>query len=484
MFDREFFTPQNGVVYRESVLKAISALQEALPAKAYSGKSASELAELLECDVLPAGESSLAEVLRHLQPVIANSVVLTHPNTIAHLHCPPLIASLVGEVVLSALNQSMDSFDQAPAATILELTVSRWICAEAGLPAGSDAIFTSGATQSNFMALLLARDVMIASRWSRSVRRQGLPPEAACLRILCSEVAHFTVEKSLYQLGLGTDALIKIPVDDSFRMIPDALAERLEHLRKNELVAAAVVATAGTTDFGSIDPLPEIAALARDAGAWFHVDAAYGAALLLSERHRTALRGIEQADSISMDFHKNFWQTISCGAFALRDASHFRCLEVHADYLNPESHDVSGIPNLVNRSLSTTRRFDALKLWLSFQVLGRKKFGEMIDRTVELAAHAATIVRQTPSLELVHEPQYGCVVFRYRSSNRQADDNVLNATLRQRLFERGLAVIGHTRVRGRQCLKFTFMNPSISEEDVARLLHQIVEQGLEIDSSR
>ncbi|MGH9643351.1 MAG: pyridoxal phosphate-dependent decarboxylase family protein, partial [Terriglobales bacterium] len=224
MFDTEFFTPQNGVIYRESVLKAISALQEALPAKAYSGKSASELAELLERDVLPAGESSLAEVVRHLHPVIANSVVLTHRNTIAHLHCPPLIASLVGEVVLSALNQSMDSFDQAPAATILELAVSRWICAEAGLPAGSDAIFTSGATQSNFMALLLARDVMIASRWSRSVRRQGLPPEAGRLRILCSEVAHFTVEKSLYQLGLGTDALIKIPVDDSFRMIPDALA--------------------------------------------------------------------------------------------------------------------------------------------------------------------------------------------------------------------------------------------------------------------
>jgi L-2,4-diaminobutyrate decarboxylase len=178
-----------------------------------------------------------------------------------------------------------------------------------------------------------------------------------------------------------------------------------------------------------------------------------------------------------MDFHKNFWQGISCGAFLLRDAAQFRHLEVHADYLNPEIHDDFGIPNLVNKSLSTTRRFDALKLWLSFQVLGREKFGQMVDRTIELAAHAAALIRNSPALELLHNPQYGCVVFRYRPAHPDSDGDAINAVLRQKLLERGVAVIGHTRVRGRQCLKFTCMNPTVSEKEIEDLIRQIVQQG-------
>lgn len=481
MFETDFLTPTHGAAYRDAVAKAVDTLLAALPSRSYSGKSADELAVLLESKILPTNGTGIEEGLNRLRPLIANSIVLTHPNTIAHLHCPPLIASLAAEVIVSALNQSMDSFDQAPAATVLELAMSRWLCDEAGLPAGSDAIFTSGATQSNFMGLLLARDFCISSRWQWSVQRRGLPPQANRLRFLCSDVAHFTVEKSAAQLGLGTDAVIKVRVDDDYRMIPGELAKALRRLKDDDLIPAAIVGTAGTTDFGSIDPLPETASLARESGAWFHVDAAYGSALLLSRRHRDLLRGFDQADSISMDFHKNVWQAISCGAFLLRDSAQFRHLEVHADYLNPETHDELGIPNLVNKSLSTTRRFDALKLWLSFQVLGREKFGQMVDRTIGLAAHAAAFIRNSPALELLHNPQYGCVVFRYRPA-RDSDSDALNSALRQKLFERGVAVIGHTRVRGRQCLKFTCMNPATSEKEIEDLLRQIVEQGRVIEN--
>ncbi|MBZ5549457.1 MAG: aspartate aminotransferase family protein [Acidobacteriia bacterium] len=435
MFETDFLTPTHGAAYRDAVAKAVDTLLAALPSRSYSGKSADELAVLLESKILPTNGTGIEEGLNRLRPLIANSIVLTHPNTIAHLHCPPLIASLAAEVIVSALNQSMDSFDQAPAATVLELAMSRWLCDEAGLPAGSDAIFTSGATQSNFMGLLLARDFCISSRWQWSVQRRGLPPQANRLRFLCSDVAHFTVEKSAAQLGLGTDAVIKVRVDDDYRMIPGELAKSLRRLKDNDLIPAAIVGTAGTTDFGSIDPLAEIASLAREAGAWLHVDAAYGSALLLSRRHRDLLRGFDQAD----------------------------------------------FPNLVNKSLSTTRRFDALKLWLSFQVLGREKFGQMVDRTIGLAAHAAAFIRNSPALELLHNPQYGCVVFRYRPA-RDSDSDALNSALRQKLFERGVAVIGHTRVRGRQCLKFTCMNPATSEKEIEDLLRQIVEQGRVIEN--
>jgi L-2,4-diaminobutyrate decarboxylase len=480
-FAEEFLTPGSTAAYRENILKAVDALQDAFPTQPYSGKSPAELAALLDGTVLPQLGSPIDEVLGKVRTIIAHSVAITHPNTIAHLHSPPLITSLAAEVIVAALNQSMDSFDQGPAATMLELAVARWLCEEAGLPAGSDAIFTAGGTQSNFMALLLARDACIASHWNSQVQRQGLPAQASRLRFLCSEVAHFTVEKSAYQLGLGTEAVIRVPVDRSFRMLPEALAESLAQLQKNELIPAAVVATAGTTDFGSIDPLPEISAMAQRAGAWLHVDAAYGSALLLSHQHRDQLRGMERANSISMDFHKEFWQCISCAAFLVRDAGELRHLKLHADYLNPEADEEAGIPNLVSKSLSTTRRFDALKLWFSFQVLGRDKFGRMVDRTIELAAHAAMFIQHNPALELLHQPLYGCVVFRYRPSDAEIDGDRLNVSLRQRLLERGAAVIGHTRVHGRQWLKLTCMNPTTSEEDIEALLQLVVEQGKQLD---
>ena len=156
-------------------------------------------------------------------------------------------------------------------------------------------------------------------------------------------------------------------------------------------------------------------------------------------------------------------------------------MELHADYLNPESHDEQGIPNLVTSSLQTTRRFDVLKLWLSFRLLGREKLGAMIDRTIQLASFAAGIVSRDASLELVHGGSLSTVVFRYVPERKGIDEDEVNAAIRQRLFDRGSAVIGHTRVRGRQCLKFTFMNPSVSEEQIEELVGMVTKCGRQME---
>jgi len=407
---------------------------------------------------------------------------VNHPNTVAHLHCPPLIPALAAEAVISALNQSMDSFDQAPAATVLEEHMVRWLCSELGLGDDGGGIFTSGGTQSNYMALLLARDACLERLFKWNTQIKGLPAESQRLRILCSDVAHFTVEKSAAQLGLGTRAVVRVPTDEAFQMRADALASALDDLQQQGLIAMAIVGTAGTTDFGSIDALLEIGSLARSAGVWFHVDAAYGSALLFSPRHRQQLRGIEMADSVGMDFHKLFWQPISCAALLLRDQRQLRYLKLHADYLNPESHERRGIPNLVTRSLTTTRRFDALKLWVSLQAVGRRQLGEMIDATIDLAAHAADFIGKNERFELVHQPTLSCVVFRYVPANAAVDSNLLNAELRQSLFEKGLAVIGHTIVRGRQCLKLTCMNPTVSQGQVQALMKMVAEHGQQIEA--
>lgn len=376
----------------------------------YSGLKPEQLSQQLQCDLLPPNEAPLTEVLNRASQIIAHSVVVSHPHTAAHFHCPPLISALAAESIISALNQSMDSFDQAPAATILEREMIEWLCRRAGFPAGSGGVLTSGGTQSNFMGLMLARDHCLQSNSGWSTKQCGLPPTASRMQILCSEIAHFTIEKSAAQLGLGTDAVVKVKTDASRRLCTKSLQVAVDKLRGQKLTCMAIVATAGTTDFGSVDPLEEIASICSAAGAWFHVDAAYGGALLFSPTCRHMLDGIQKADSIGLDFHKLFWQPISCSAFLLRDNQQFRHLELHADYLNPESLEDQGIPNLVTNSIPTTRRFDSLKLWVSLQVLGEKKLGEMIDRTFALGVwrgddgHDSRVLSSPAPNGFEHEP--------------------------------------------------------------------------------
>jgi len=481
LFESEFLTSTENSkdAYRELISRAVAIVCKSFPNQPYGGKSPVALAEALGTDFLPRQQASAEGITKTLRTVVSNSVAVSNPLTAAHLHCPPLLAALAAEVLISALNQSMDSFDQAPIATVVEQRMIRWLCAEAGLPVTASGTFTTGGSQSNYMGLLLARDAFLQKNWNWSTQKSGLPPEARRIRVLCSEAAHFTVEKSASQLGLGTDAVIRVDVDSHFRMNSSALRSGLEALKNQGLLPMAVVATAGTTDFGSIDPLREIAALVQEAGAWLHVDAAYGGALLFSAQHRNRLAGIEMADSLAIDFHKLLWQPIPCSAFLVHDARYFEVIKLYADYLNPEIHEEKGIPNLVTTSLLTSRRFDALKLWISFQALGREKLAAMIDRTIMLANHAATVIGATRDLELVCEPQLSTVVFRYVPSAAESDPDRINSEIRQKLFDSGVAVIGHTRVRGRQCLKLTCMNPAATEADMEKLIALIRSQGRE-----
>jgi L-2,4-diaminobutyrate decarboxylase len=477
VFESEFLTssPESKKSYRELISRAAQLVCECFPARAYSGASVSDLAALISGDFLPEHGLSPDQISATFRSVISNSVAVSDVGTIAHLHCPPLLASLAAEVVISALNQSMDSFDQAPIATIVEQKLVNWLCAQAGLPAGADGTFTAGGSQSNYMGLLLARDAFLKKQWNWSAQKRGLHPDSGRLRILCSEVAHFTVEKSAAQLGLGTDAVVRVAADDQFRMSFIALRKQIDQLQAQNLFPMAIVATAGTTDFGSIDPIADIAEIARGVGAWFHVDAAYGGALLFSPRQRGRLAGLESADSVSMDLHKLLWQPIPCSGFLLADAQQFDLIKMHADYLNPEAHEADGIPDLVTKSVLTSRRFDVLKLWISFQALGREKLAQMIDRTISLTNHAAEVIRRNPRLELMCEPQLSTVVFRVRAITPDTDSDQLSARIRQQLFHTGRAVIGHTRVRNHSCLKFTCMNPAADETDLEALVEEIVQ---------
>ena len=373
MFDESIFSlrPESVSTYVSWMNTIIQDLLGAYPESPCSGDSAAALERLFESEILPAQGQPLETLRPKLREIIRKSVAVSHPHTAAHLHTPVLIPALAAEVLISALNQSMDSFDQAPSATIIEEQLCRWLCRLAGFPECAAGTFTAGGTQSNYMALLLSRDSFLEKRWQWRAREQGLPPEANRLRILCSEQSHFSIEKAAIQLGLGTQSVVRVATDDCFRMDSRELARTIAELRAQSLEPITVVATAGTTDFGSFDPMDEIGRVAREQGLWFHVDAAYGGALLLSDRNRHRLAGLELADSVTFDFHKAFFQPISCGVVLLADLDHFSSIRLHADYLNGSEREAAGVPDLVTRSVLTTRRFEALKLWVSLQAIGR-----------------------------------------------------------------------------------------------------------------
>lgn len=478
---------ESWVEYRQAMSHAQQAIYEqfaSLP-QPFSGMGMDELASRLEqMEVCPEEAQELTEIIDDVgKAILAHSVAVHHPACSAHLHCPPLIPSLAAEAMISASNQSMDSWDQSPAATLVEEKLIRWLCQLFGYPEEAGGVFTSGGTQSNFTALLLARDQVLNERFGWPVKQRGLPPEARKLRILCAKTAHFTIKQSAALLGLGEEAVVSIEPDDQMRLSIDDLDQRLTELTAEGLLPFCLVATAGSTDFGAIDPIGECISRAQRFGLWLHVDAAYGGAVMLSERHKHLLAGVEQADSITVDFHKLFYQPISCGAFLTKQAGHFGLMKLNADYLNPEEDEVRGIPNLVSKSVQTTRRFDALKLLISMRALGRKRFASLIDHTIELAQQTAQLINQDPQLELIHhQPQLNAVVFRYVAQHQpEPIINQLNQSIRHALLQSGQAVLAQTKVDGKHCLKLTLLNPRTTAEEVALILDQVKQIGSSLE---
>jgi L-2,4-diaminobutyrate decarboxylase len=482
-------TEQGRATYREAMERAVDAVLAAFGDRGdpYSGLSPDALAAQFDDPVVPEeGHGLDATIDEVADRVLAHSVGTSNPRCAAHLQCPPMIPGLVAETLLTATNQSLDSFDQAPAATVLEERVVDALCGLFDLPADADGVFTSGGTQSNFQALLLARDRYCDRQFDRDVQADGLPSAADSLRVLCSDEAHFTGKQAAHHLGLGENAVVTVTTDDDRRMDPDALDATLAALDRRDAEPFALVGTAGTTDFGSVDPLAAIAERADEHGLWFHVDAAYGGALALSDEHGDHLDGIELADSVAVDFHKLFYQPISCGAFLLRDGDEFRWMERNTTYLNPEEHDEAGVPNLVSKSVQTTRRFDALKPYVAFRALGRSGLAALVDETLELANDAASLVDDAEDFELLHDPTLNAVVFRYRPQEGMDDGTVsrLNAAVRRELLQDGRAVLARTEVDGVTSLKFTLLNPTATLDDVAAMLEAVRDCGTAVAADR
>ncbi|MFC8798436.1 pyridoxal phosphate-dependent decarboxylase family protein [Promicromonospora sp. NPDC057138] len=435
----------------------------------FSGASRSELQDLVDAVDLDGPPSGTREALREAGDLYAKHAIWFHePTYTAHLNCPVALPAVGAETMLAAINTSVDTYDQSTVATLMERRLVEWTAGRIGFPVdvgveggdGADGVFTSGGTQSNFQALFLARE---------KARRSGTRLES--MRILATAVSHFSIAKSALLLGLPDDAVVAVGTDAEGRMSPDALAKTLVDIERTGDTVIAVVATAGTTDRGRIDPLGPVADLCDAVGTWLHVDAAYGCGLLVSPTRRHLLAGIERARSVTVDFHKSFFQPVSSSALIVRERADLAPVAWHADYLNPEENDE---PNQVDKSLQTTRRFDALKLWVTLRALGPDGIGALVDAVCDLAAAVHQDLATDRDFRLVGTTDLSTVLFRYQPDGLDAERaDALVPQVRRVLFDSGRALVAKTVIDGRPCLKLTLLNPDATLADIRGVLELV-----------
>ncbi|MEU3468011.1 aminotransferase class V-fold PLP-dependent enzyme [Streptomyces sp. NPDC006687] len=393
-------------------------------------------------DVLPAHGTGDHEALTTLvHTLTAGAADPADPLCAAHLHCPPLAVAAAADLAVSALNPSLDSWDQAPAASAVEERLTATLAAELYPTPHPDALLTTGGTEANQLALLLARE------------RHG--PH---LTVIHGANAHHSIPRAAWLLGLPPTLTLPTPTGTLDPATLDAALARTPG-------PVLVTATAGTTDAGLIDPLPALADLCDQHGAELHIDAAYGGTLTFSPRHRPQLTGLDRAHSLTLDLHKLGWQPVAAGLLAVPDTQLLTPLAHQADYLNAPDDTHAGLPDLLGRSLRTTRRPDAVKIAATLRSLGRDGLAHLIDRTCATAQHLADLLDAHPGFELHARPTITTVLFRPTPAD---DDDI--ATLRRTLLHDGTAVLGRATADGRLWLKATLLNPHTTAGDLHTLI--------------
>lgn len=419
------------------------------------------------------------------------AVDLTHPSAVARMQCAPTAAAAAAELVAGVLNQSLHAWESGPFALELERQLIKEMASWVGFGDEASGTLTPGGSISNLMGLLLSRDRALKDTettdlGSGEVSRAGLAGRQIRPRILCSAAAHFSIARAAGFLGLGRDAVVTVPVDERGRMLAGEAERILARLAPDE-VPVALVATAGTTDHGSFDPLPELAALAAEYRMWLHVDAAYGIGALFSPTLAPLLDGLAEADSVTFDLHKFGWTPASSSVLLVRDRRHMDCLDQQAVYLNPSDDETAGFTALLGTSLQTTRRSDAFKIAASLLALGREGMGAWVDACHEQAHHAATRIAATDGLDLVAEPLLSTVIFRCRATDAApvADESAWNAAVRRKLMAEGRALLARTKISGpdgspQVHLKLVFLNPATTNEEIDGLLTDITAAAREL----
>ena len=412
---------------------------------------ATELRELVRLDGPP------SELIDSARLVARYANQLHHPSYLGHQVCPPLLDAATADLLISFLNQSTAVWEMSPIATPIEKEIVRWLAALAGYPETSEGTAVSGGSAANLTGLLAAR-----ARWNADAATMNLRPV-----VIASADAHYSIARAAAIMGIPQADVLKVPTDDAHRMDVDALEELLQAVdARGDAGVLAIVATAGSTATGAFDRLDEIALLRDRYRTWLHVDAAHGAAVLLSANLARLVVGLERADSFSCDPHKMMWMPLSLGTVLVREGMWLRrAFEADAPYLFHAGSD-----NIGEMTIQCSKRADAIKLWLLLRAYGTAPIVETMERVVALTRYLYERVLASEDFEAVHEPELNIFCFR-----RRGFDDEQTADLRERLIRSGRAWITTTILRGERVLRVTMMNPRTTEAHLDAMLDALRE---------
>jgi glutamate/tyrosine decarboxylase-like PLP-dependent enzyme len=377
----------------------------------------------------------------------------------------------LGDLLASVLNQNVTAWRSGPSAVSMERAVVACLARAVGCEGFSGSL-TGGGSMANLMGLAMAREALLPAN------EEGARPGGV---VYASAGVHMSIPKALALLGLGRRSLRLLPQDAEGRLEVGALAGALADDRARGLTPLAVVASAGTVNTGAVDPLEEVAALAREAGAWLHVDGAYGALAALAAPER--FRGLALADSLSLDAHKWLYQPVDCGVLLFRDRQAARRAFSYAgDYVRVLGAGEEGVESFAffDESVELSRRFRALKLWLSLRFHGLSAFRRAIARDLAHAQLLAARVREVPALELLAPVPLSAVCFRYRGDLPEAALDAVNARLLGRVNARGRVYLSNATLPspaggpGRFALRACFVNHRTRPEDVGVVVDEVL----------
>jgi aromatic-L-amino-acid decarboxylase len=388
---------------------------------------------------------------------------LNHPRFFAFVPSPSNFVGVMADALAAGMNVFAGSWAVSSAPAEIELIVVDWLRKMCELPETAGGLFVSGGSIANLTALAVARHLRLQDEIKGAI-------------VYCSDQTHSSIDRALRVLGFAPNQLRKIPSDENLRLNFSALRQSVNEDERARLTPFCVVANAGTTNTGAVDPLPSLVRFCRERHLWLHADGAYGAPAMLTESGRRLLEGINEVDSLSLDPHKWLFQPIEMGCVLLRNREDLRrTFHVLPEYLR----DVKGNEeetNFRDYGIQLTRSFRALKLWMSLQVFGEAAFRRAVERGIKLAEFAEECVRGLNGWEVMSPAQLAIIAFRFAPAGVGADEaDKINLRLVDELKRDGLAMISSTVLRGRTALRMCTINPRTTEADVRAVINKLRE---------
>jgi len=431
--------------------------------------------EKLFDEPIPETGTPIEQILERFTLDIApHAMKVPSPRYYGQFNPTPLPIAVWADALASTLNQNAGAWRNGPTSAIIEARTMRWLCDLVGYGHDSFGTLASGGSEANLIALKCARDNASYGLIHRGVR--GAPAD---LTIYASEQCHYSIEKSADILGLGRASLRKIPTDDQFHIRVDLLRDAIKEDREDGRLPCCVVGVAGTTSTGVVDPLEEVAAVARENSCWFHVDAAYGGAMAFSKQHRDKLQGIEEADSVTLDPHKWLFVPFACGAVLTRGGGRVlrEAFDITPEYLDEDRGGADVDFDFFRYGQMGTRRFNSLKLWMALKFMGRSGYAETVDRQIELTKYFAGQIDDLEEFERVGQVETAVCCFKFLPVSRLDAPGEVQDRLQQRMQQQiergGEAWLTTTVLHGRRALRVnvnSFLTEQRHIDDLVELL--------------